>query len=261
MFSTCNPIVYSVNKTALDVLVVHQKPAIIDLLSEYLQKIDKTAIITETCCSLKEAGEFFEKDIPIDLVFCEANLSDGSAIELFENSPVESPVVFISTNVADAYSAFRVKSTIHFLLEPLKYDDVVEAINRVSMKLSNPTQIRLQSQTYKKRFLVKIGDKFMSKSVDDVAYFYAEGKIVYLVPKTQNRKYIIEQSLDQLEKTHLNPELFYRINRKFIIHIDVIEEVRSYLNSRLKLVLNTPCDLDMIVSREKVVEFKNWLNL
>ena len=249
------------NKTALDVLVVHQNPAINDTLREYLQKIDKTVNISDHCYNLKEAGASFEQSNPIDLVFCETILSDGSAIELFENSSIEIPVVFISSNTADAYMAFRVKSAVHFLLEPLQYDDVAEAINRVSMKLLNPTQIRLQSQTYKKRFLVKIGDKFMSKSVDDVAYFYAEGKIVYLVPKTHNRKYIIEQSLDQLEKTHLNPELFFRINRKFIINIDAIDEVRSYLNSRLKLALNTPCDLDMIVSREKVVEFKNWLNL
>jgi DNA-binding LytR/AlgR family response regulator len=250
-----------VNKATLDVLIVHQNPAIIEVLREYLQKSDKSATIIDTCSSLKEVSAFFEQNNQIDLVFCQTKLSDGSSIELLENSSVDIPVIFISSNAADAYSTFRVKSTVHFLLEPLRYDDVAEAISRVSMKLSNPTQIRLQSQTYKKRFLVKIGDKFMSKSVDDVAYFYAEGKIVYLVPKTHNRKYIIEQSLDQLEKTHLDPELFFRINRKFIIHFAAIDEVRSYLNSRLKLALHTPCDLDMIVSREKVVEFKNWLNL
>lgn len=242
-------------------LILHENPEIIEILNKYLLKIDKSALITDFSGSLKEAGEFFKNKNHIDLVFCATRHSGDSVIEFFKLHGVETPVVFISSDVEEAYTAFKVNSAVHFLMAPLQYEDVVEAVNRVMMRQVPSTQLRLQSQTYKKRFLVKIGDKFMSKSVDDVAYFYAEGKIVYLIPKTQNRKYIIEQSLDHLEKTHLNPELFYRINRKFIINIDAIEEVRSYLNSRLKLVLNTPCDLDMIVSREKVVDFKNWLNL
>jgi DNA-binding LytR/AlgR family response regulator len=114
---------------------------------------------------------------------------------------------------------------------------------------------------YKKRFLVKIGDKLKSKNVNDISYIFAEGKIVYIVSKLDNRKYIVEHTLDELEKNYLNPNDFFRINRKFIINISAIEEVRTYVNSRLKLHTHPLSESDMIVSREKVLDFKKWLNL
>ena len=119
----------------------------------------------------------------------------------------------------------------------------------------------LEQQTFKLRFLVKIGDRLKTKPVEDIAYLFAEGKTVYIVSKADNRKYIVEHTLDELENYLLNPHDFYRINRKFIININSIDEVRNYVNSRLKVKLNSACDMDMIVSREKVSDFKSWLNL
>ena len=118
-----------------------------------------------------------------------------------------------------------------------------------------------EQQKFKKRFIVKFGDKIRYVRADDISCIFAEGKLVYICTKTTGRKYIIEHTLDELEKIYLYPDDFYRINRKFIINIDSIEEVRNYANSRLKLVLNPPSDHDMIVSREKVNDFKSWLNL
>ena len=85
--------------------------------------------------------------------------------------------------------------------------------------------------------------------------------MAYIVTKGTSRRYIIENTLDELEKKCLDPAVFYRVNRKFIVNINAIEEARNYVNSRLKLVLDPPTDFDMIVSREKVTDFKNWLNL
>jgi len=99
------------------------------------------------------------------------------------------------------------------------------------------------------------------KPVEDISFFYADGKMVYFFTRSTGRKYIAEYTLDELEKNLLNPECFFRINRKYIVHINTIEEVRNYANSRLKLTLNPISENDMVVSRDKVGSFKNWLNL
>ena len=116
-------------------------------------------------------------------------------------------------------------------------------------------------KTYKKRFIIKFGDKIQFRKAKEVSYIYAEGKMAYIITRQPTRKYIIEYTLDELEKKLLDPSIFFRINRKFIVNIDSIEEARQYVNSRLKLILNPPNDVDMIVSREKVHDFKRWLNL
>ena len=134
----------------------------------------------------------------------------------------------------------------------------MQAIEKVRDTIETTKQENIK---FKKRSLVKFGDKIQSIAVEDVSYIYAEGKMVFIVTKSTNRKYIIEYSIDELEKNLLNPENFYRINRKFIVNIDAIEEARQFVNSRLKLILNPSTDFDMIVSREKVQDFKRWLNL
>ena len=115
------------------------------------------------------------------------------------------------------------------------------------------------SNPFKKRFLIKAGNKLQPKAVADVAYFFAEGKQAYLVTKKENRKYLIDQTLEELERI-LDPAIFFRINRKFIVCIDSITEVRG-LRSRLQVKLNQPCDHELAVSRDRAPVFKNWLDL
>lgn len=115
------------------------------------------------------------------------------------------------------------------------------------------------STPYKRRFLIKAGNKLQYRPVADVAYFFAEGKQAYLVTKSENRKYLIDQTLEELERV-LDPAVFFRINRKFIVCVDSIVEVRS-LGSRLQVKLNQPCDYDLSVSRDRAQVFKSWLDL
>ena len=109
--------------------------------------------------------------------------------------------------------------------------------------------------------MIKFGDKIQYRTVEEIAYMYAEGKMAYIITKNPSRRYIIEYTLDELEKRRLDPSSFFRINRKFIVNINSIEEARQYVNSRLKLILNPPTEFDMVVSREKVHAFKRWLNI
>ena len=143
-------------------------------------------------------------------------------------------------------------------MEPFDEEEVSLAISKAHHKW---TALNENARDYKKRFMIKVGDKIIYKTIDDISYIFADGKMAYIVTNDTNRRYIIEHTLDELEKRWLDPAVFYRVNRKFIVNINAIEEVRQYVNSRLKLILNPPTDFDMIVSREKVSDFKNWLNL
>ena len=108
--------------------------------------------------------------------------------------------------------------------------------------------------------MVKTGDQYQTIPVEDIGYLYAEGKVTYLVSKINKRRYLLDHTLETLESTQLNPQQFFRINRKFMVPIDGLREVHSYLNGRLKVLTQVPCEADMIVSRERVSAFKAWLD-
>jgi DNA-binding LytR/AlgR family response regulator len=114
---------------------------------------------------------------------------------------------------------------------------------------------------YKERFLVRFGDHLQPKPVEDIAYFYAEDKTTYLIQQSTQRRYVLEYKMRTLETTLLPPKRFFRINRTFIVNIDAILDVRAYTNGRLKVILNIPCDMELIVSRNKVHSFKKWLDM
>ena len=200
-----------------------------------------------------------EQNGGIDLAFIETSIGKDAVFDsVFNPSSLIKPVIFTSSRKKDAFEAIK-SNCIDFLLEPFKSNEVSDAINKV--KRCKDQKCSVKRSDYKQRFLVKFGDKLQYKTADEISYIYAEGKTAYLVTSSTNRKFIIEHTLDELEKRHLDPVKFHRINRKFIVNINAIDEARNFANSRLKLVLNPPTEFDMVVSREKVAEFKNWLNL
>ncbi len=162
-------------------------------------------------------------------------------------------------------------NSIDYLLKPIDYQELVFAIEKFK-KLQKPANgnvlypdmlnqmMREFNRSYKKRFIVKFGDHIQFKPVEEIAYIYAEGKLVYIVLQENNRRYIIDHTLEELENGLLDPACFFRINRKFIVHIEAVTDVRNFANGRLKVKCNTPSEQDMIVSREKVNDFKDWLN-
>jgi len=113
---------------------------------------------------------------------------------------------------------------------------------------------------YKKRFLIKSGKKLQFRHAFDIAYFFADGKEVYLVPRKESRKYLIDHTLETLG-TLLDPEYFFRISRKFIVNIDAIAEIKGTISTRLQIKLNQSCEHDLYVSRDRSMAFKSWLDL
>ena len=114
------------------------------------------------------------------------------------------------------------------------------------------------NRTYKSRFMVKIGEHIRSVRSENILLFFAEGRTVYIITSKQ-KKYIIDFKLESLESS-LDPEMFFRPNRSFILNINAIKDVLVYSNSRLKVLLNFDFDKEIIVSREKVGALKEWFN-
>ncbi|MCG8308317.1 MAG: LytTR family transcriptional regulator DNA-binding domain-containing protein [Cytophagales bacterium] len=227
-------------------------------LAELLYQIDKKINIVYNPATTSEVIDLLsENNTEIDLAILSIQNTNGSVKDLINLHAITNPLIFTSDSKEDAYEAWKA-NCVDFVLEPLDFSGIAQAISKAKEKIELNEQ---KKYNFKKRFIIKFGDKIQYKTVDDISYIYAEGKMAYIMTRPTNRKYIIEYTLDELEKTLLDPVNFYRINRKFIVNIDAIEEARQYVNSRLKLILNPATDFDMVVSREKVHDFKRWLNL
>ncbi len=134
----------------------------------------------------------------------------------------------------------------------------VESINKDFRWFSSIESLQKGKSNFKNRFLVKTGNNILFKNIDEIAYFFAEDKIVYLVAN-DTKQYIVDYRLEQLE-TLLNPHVFYRINRKFLVKIDAILKVKQLSNNRLQLFLKPHFEQEIFISKEKIKEFKAWLD-
>lgn len=249
----------------MNALIVEDEPLASERLRTLIQQHDATITIAGELDSVEDAVQFFRTDPAVDVAFFDIQLSDGSSFEIFEQTSVPCPVIFTTAYDQYALQAFRVHG-IGYLLKPIDQADLREAFAQLD-RFVTPQESSLLQQVYqqiapayKRRFLVKMGDHYRTQPVDDIAYVYADGKVTYLVSRSNRRRYILDYTLEVLENQWLDPRCFFRINRKFMISIDDIQEIRSYANGRLKLLPSVPCDTDMIVSRERVTAFKAWLN-
>ena len=218
--------------------------------------------------SVEESIAWFSKNEHPDLIFLDIQLSDGLSFEIFEKIKIKSAVIFTTAYDEYALKAFKLNS-IDYLLKPIDEDDLEVAVSKFKARF--PKQERLQldfeqikkmlsnpfETNYKKRFSVKIGQHLKVILIDEIECFFSENKGTYL-HTFDNRNYLIESTLEVLEQ-ELDPKDFFRISRKYIIPLKSIKEIVLYSNSRLKVILPSFIDDEVIVSREKVSEFKNWL--
>ncbi len=247
------------------IIIEDEKPA-----ARLLQrKVEKLGLQVHTMLhSVEEALQWFQTHPHPDLIFLDIQLSDGLSFEIFEQIDIQSAVIFTTAYDEYALKAFKLNS-IDYLLKPIDEDDLEVALNKYRQRNPEPQQLALDFETikrmlvnpvdksYKKRFTVKIGQQLKVIPIEEVECFYSENKGTY-VHTTDNRDYLLDQTLEQLE-TELDPKDFYRVSRKFIIPMRAIKEIVLYSNSRLKVVLPTYKGDEVIVSRERVSDFKEWI--
>ena len=218
--------------------------------------------------SIKSAVNLFKNNAAPDLVFMDIQLADGLSFKIFDLVKIETPVIFTTAYNEYAIKAFKVNS-IDYLLKPIDKEELRSALEKFNRMAKKPEEkvvydgaamqkiLQMFSNPYKARFLIKVGEHLRHIGVDEIAIFYSMEKETYLTTST-GKTYGLEYSLDQLEEL-TDPKMFFRINRKYIINLKAIKDIITYSGSRLKVKVNDSDSDEMIVSREKVAEFKNWL--
>ena len=218
--------------------------------------------------SVNESIEYFTNNDHPDLIFLDIQLSDGLSFEIFDEVQINSAIIFTTAYDEYALKAFKLNS-IDYLLKPIDDEELEAAVKKYKSKLPEKKNLQVDfedikkllvnpiDRVYKKRFTAKVGQHLKIFSVDDIECFYSENKGTYL-HTTDNRNYLIDTTLENLEE-ELNPKQFYRISRKFYVNINAIRDIISYTNSRLQIKLNNFNELEVIVARERVKDFKDWL--
>jgi len=247
------------------IIIEDEKPAA-RRLDRMLQSLDIN--INAMLHSVEESVEWFQKNMHPDLIFLDIQLSDGLSFEIFEHVEINSAIIFTTAYDEYALQAFKLNS-IDYLLKPIDSEDLEKAVQKfrervsekqnVSMNLNDIKNLLISpsEREYKKRFTLKVGQHLKMVSVDAIECFYSENKGTY-IHTNENRDYLIDLTLEELEK-ELDPQTFFRVSRKFFVNVNAIKDMVSYTNSRLQIKLNSYNEQEVIVSRERVRDFKTWL--
>jgi DNA-binding LytR/AlgR family response regulator len=252
----------------MKVVIVEDEPLSVGLLSSLIVKEIAGAQIVGVCDSVESAVFWFKNNSSPDLVFMDIQLADGVSFEIFKEISITSPIIFTTAYEEFTLQAFRVNS-IAYLLKPISADDFREAVNKFhSIQLSTRQEIayqvnqliqsgELQRISYRNRFLLRKGERLIPVEENSISYFMSEDKTTLCV-STDAQQYMMDVTLDALSG-QVNPDLFFRVNRKYLITRGSLEDIRLHLNGKLKLTLKACKDSDIYVSRERAAEFRKWL--
>lgn len=258
----------------MKVLIVEDEELAVKKLRRTLASVDDGAEVVGEADSIRAAVDWLQNRDAPDLILMDIELADGQSFEIFRQVQVQSPVIFITSYDEYALKAFKVNS-VDYLLKPVQKEDLQQAIEKYK-KLkaayagNTPThpplnvdalvqqlQAKLNDREYRKRFLVKLGQKLVSVTVEDIAYFFSDGRLNFF-RTNDNKKFVVDYTMDELA-TMLDPQRFFRISRSFFISVESVAQIHDYFGNRLMLTLQPASEKDAIVSREKVSDFKTWL--
>ena len=258
----------------MKILIVEDEDLAVKKLQKTLTTVDKDAEVVGIADSIKSTVEWLQQNPSPDLILMDIELADGQSFEIFNLAEIKSPVIFTTSYDEYALKAFKVNS-IDYLLKPVQKEELEAALNKYrkmaetygsknntgsDLSIDNiikELQQKLQPKEYRKRFLVKHAQKLVSIEIDDIAYFFSDGRLNFF--KTyDNRKFVVDYTMDELEDM-LDPDRYFRISRAFYIAVDSVDQIHDYFGNRLLLHLKPAVDKEAIVSREKVSDFKKWM--
>ncbi len=251
----------------MKVLIIEDEDLAVKKLQKTLSFVDNTIEIAGITDSISSSVEWLQNNEAPDLILMDIELADGQSFAIFDLISVTSPVIFTTSYDEFALKAFKVNS-IDYLLKPVQPEDLEVALKKYkSMRgytastaiqsLVKELQQQLSPKEYRKRFLVKNGQKLVSIAIDSIAYFYSDGRLNFF--KTiDNKKYVVDYTMDELEDM-LNPQDYFRVSRSFYVSVACISKIDDYFGNRLILQLQPATDKEVLVSREKVMPFKKWM--
>jgi len=255
----------------MKVIVIEDEPLAQKEMIRLLNRNHRDIEIVEILDSVEESVKWLSKHNDFDLVFMDIQLSDGMSFDILKKIQLKKPVIF--TTAFDQYwmDAFKLNS-IDYLLKPIEETALDQALTKFmkintyyrdeismhNLELIEGLLEKSVEKKFKSRFVAQIGERFIRVPKEEIAYFFADGNLVYLVTRV-NKKYLIEYTLDQLCRL-VDPDEFFRLNRTFISHIDAIWEVQKYFNGRLSVKLQPETSENIIVSRAKARFLIEWLD-
>jgi DNA-binding LytR/AlgR family response regulator len=256
----------------MKVFIVEDEELAVKKLRKTLESVDDTAEVVGVADSIRTSVDWLQNNAAPDLILMDIELCDGQSFEIFDKVDVKSTVIFTTSYDEYALKAFKVNS-VDYLLKPVQKEDLKAALQKLKQlkemlgnressglnveNLVKELQQKLQPKEFRKRFLVKHGQKLVSVDVEEIAYFFSDGRLNFF--KTHdNRKFVVDYTMDELQDM-LDVEKFFRISRSFYVSINSIEQIHDYFGNRLMLYLKPAVDKEAIVSREKVTDFKKWM--
>lgn len=252
----------------MKILIVEDEELAVKKLQKTLTALDVSSDVVGVTDSIRSTVDWLNENQQPDLILMDIELADGQSFEIFNLTDVKSPVIFTTSYDEYALKAFKVNS-VDYLLKPIQKEELQAALHKFQkLKADRKPDInldglvkeleqRLQAKQYRKRFLVKHAQKLVSVEIDEIGYFYSDGRLNFF--KTiDNKKYVVDYTMDELEDM-LDPEKYFRISRSFYVSANSIDKIDDYFGNRLILALKPPVDKEALVSREKVTDFKKWM--
>ncbi len=247
-------------------IIIEDEKLAAERLEELIHDIDSSIEISAKLTSVEQSIKYLKQNKP-DLIFLDIQLEDGLSFSIFDKVEIDVPIIFTTAYDQYAIKAFKLNS-IDYLLKPIKKDELRESLNKYkNIKTSYLMDfeeiikgIQGKEISYKKRFLIQYGQKLKKVEIEEIAYFYAMEKNVFLTTLTGS-SYPVDYTLDKLQEI-IDPEIFFRINRKMIVGFNAIKNMIPYSRSRIKMELNPPApkDVEALVSVERSSSFKEWMD-
>ncbi|WP_397446770.1 LytR/AlgR family response regulator transcription factor [Polaribacter sp. R77954] len=251
----------------MNVLIIEDEKPAARRLNRMLAALDIE--VQQMLHSVEESLNWLQNNTHPDLIFLDIQLSDGLSFEIFEEIEVKSAIIFTTAYDEYALKAFKLNS-IDYLLKPIDDDELEAAVNQFRQQQPQQSDVQVNlddirkllinpvDRKFKKRLTIKVGQHIKIIHINEVECFYSENKSTYIHTK-EHRNFLLDNSLENWQD-QLDPEQFFRVNRTFIVHINAIKDIVAYSNSRLKLILNSYKETEIIVSRDRVKDFKNWID-
>ncbi|WP_294231631.1 LytTR family DNA-binding domain-containing protein [Chryseobacterium sp. sg2396] len=253
----------------LSIVLIEDEPAIARNLEYIIREIRPAARIIKVLPNIKESLRWFSASEEVyDLIFSDIRLSDGLSFEIFRKIPLKKPVIFVTAYNDYAIDAFR-NNGIDYVLKPFDKEEIHRSLTKYEFFFTSGTekesrigallrQLQSPVKIYKKSFLIHYCGRLIPLEAAKIHWFYTAHEIVYACT-VQGQQYIIEFTLEQLEQ-QLDPGIFFRANRQFILNRNAVETVDYFFNGRLLVTMHPSSDEKIIVSKAKAMLFRKWLD-
>lgn len=246
----------------MKVLIIEDETRAANRLERLINDVAPEMQIMQKIESVRESVDFLHSNSP-ELIFSDVQLADGLSFEIFEQIEVNCPIIFTTAYDQYAIEAFKTNG-VDYLLKPIEEERLQQAITKVKQLTQTPNLHKMLQQALghvekktKSRFLVKAGDRIKTIPTEEIQAFYSESKATFLLT-SKGRSYAVDYTMDEVHNLIDNNE-FFRVNRSAIVSVNACENILAWSNSRLKITIEG-LDEPIIVAREKVKEFKLWLD-